>query len=77
MGGDSAAEDRARAMKDDDDADEWDKRIDNTGCAVENARMTDCYYEKKDWRACKAEMDAFRKCWAKHGNDQRTATKDV
>jgi hypothetical protein len=22
----------------------------------ENAKLTDCYYEKKDWRACKAEV---------------------
>jgi hypothetical protein len=24
--------------------------------ADENAKMTDCYYEKKDWRACKDEV---------------------
>lgn len=24
--------------------------------AEENAKMTDCYYEKKDWRACKDEV---------------------
>lgn len=22
----------------------------------ENAKLTDCYYEKKDWRLCKAEV---------------------
>jgi hypothetical protein len=22
----------------------------------ENARLTDCYWEKKDWRACKDEV---------------------
>jgi hypothetical protein len=22
----------------------------------ENAKMTDCYYEKKDWRVCKKEV---------------------
>ena len=22
----------------------------------ENAKMTDCYFEKKDWRACTAEV---------------------
>lgn len=53
-------------------ADEFrDKRIFSTGCAGilrannhqallipvdENANLTDCYYEKKDWRACKAEV---------------------
>lgn len=24
--------------------------------ADENAKLTDCYYEKKDWRACKDEV---------------------
>ena len=22
----------------------------------ENAKLTDCYFEKKDWRACKEEV---------------------
>lgn len=33
-----------------------EKRIFSTGCADENAKMTDCYFEKKDWRACAAEV---------------------
>ncbi|KAI0839937.1 hypothetical protein F5Y06DRAFT_18650 [Hypoxylon sp. FL0890] len=41
----------------DDEPDEWDKRIFSTGCADENMKLTDCYYEKKDWRACKKEVD--------------------
>lgn len=36
-----------------------DKRIFSTGCSVENAKMTDCYYEKKDWRACKNEVSGM------------------
>ncbi|EFX00068.1 mitochondrial genome maintenance protein mgm101 [Grosmannia clavigera kw1407] len=43
---------------DDDEPDEWDKRIFSTGCADENAKMTDCYFDKKDWRACKDETGA-------------------
>ncbi|KAF0637045.1 hypothetical protein NXS19_004993 [Fusarium pseudograminearum] len=62
--------------EDDDEPDEWDKRIFSTGCADENAKMTDCYFEKKDWRACTAEMEAFKQCWKVHNNDQRTSTKD-
>ncbi|KAK3332224.1 hypothetical protein B0T19DRAFT_439081 [Cercophora scortea] len=61
----------------DDEPDEWDKRIFSTGCADENAKMTDCYYEKKDWRACKDEMERFRRCWKEHGNAKRTDTKDA
>ncbi|KAF2687259.1 hypothetical protein K458DRAFT_296860 [Lentithecium fluviatile CBS 122367] len=65
------------AAVDDDEPDEWDKRIYSTGCADENMKLTDCYYEKKDWRACKKEMDIFRECWKKHDNDKRTAMKDA
>lgn len=28
--------------------------------ADENMRMTDCYYEKKDWRKCKDEVRRLR-----------------
>ncbi|PSN66720.1 hypothetical protein BS50DRAFT_634205 [Corynespora cassiicola Philippines] len=61
----------------DDEPDEWDKRIFSTGCADENMKLTDCYYEKKDWRACKKEMEVFRECWKRHGNDKRTGAKDA
>ncbi|KAK4452680.1 hypothetical protein QBC34DRAFT_377174 [Podospora aff. communis PSN243] len=61
----------------DDEPDEWDKRIFSTGCAEENTKLTDCYYEKKDWRLCKAEMERFRQCWKVQGNDERTDTKDA
>ena len=27
--------------------------------AEENAKMTDCYFEKKDWRACAGEVSLF------------------
>ncbi|KAL2366256.1 hypothetical protein RJZ56_000713 [Blastomyces dermatitidis] len=53
-----------------------DKRIFSTGCAAEQLKMNDCYYEKRDWRACKKEMEAFRECWKRHGNEQRTESKD-
>lgn len=39
-------------------------------------KMTDCYFETKDWRKCKDEMETFRRCWKSHGNDERTSTKD-
>ncbi|CAK7568294.1 MAG: hypothetical protein SEPTF4163_006281 [Sporothrix epigloea] len=69
--------DSAAAAADDDEPDEWDKRIFSTGCADENARLTDCYFEKKDWRACKDEMKKFRECWKAHNNNERTSAKDV
>ncbi|KAK3945735.1 hypothetical protein QBC46DRAFT_371523 [Diplogelasinospora grovesii] len=67
----------AAASQQDDEPDDWDKRIFSTGCADENAKLTDCYYEKKDWRLCKAEMEKFRACWKAQGNDVRTAMKDA
>ncbi|KAF2488057.1 hypothetical protein BDY17DRAFT_290186 [Neohortaea acidophila] len=67
-----------RAEDDDDDApDEWDKRIFSTGCSEENAKLNDCFREKKDWRACKDEMEAFKQCWKRQGNDDRTDSKNA
>ncbi|KAI0907087.1 hypothetical protein F4823DRAFT_565153 [Ustulina deusta] len=70
------AQQSASAPPTDDEPDEWDQRIFSTGCADENANLTDCYWVKKDWRACKQEMEIFRACWKKHNNDERTSTKD-
>ncbi|PLB48127.1 hypothetical protein P170DRAFT_437833 [Aspergillus steynii IBT 23096] len=64
-------------VDDDDEPDDWDKRIFSTGCAVEQDKMNDCYFAKKDWRSCKDEMEAFRECWKRQGNDQRTQTQDA
>ncbi|PPJ59916.1 hypothetical protein CBER1_08316 [Cercospora berteroae] len=57
--------------------DEWDKRIFSTGCSDENATLNDCFREKKDWRACKGEMEAFKQCWKRQGNEGRTDQKDA
>ncbi|KAI4831901.1 hypothetical protein E4T44_09504 [Aureobasidium sp. EXF-8845] len=77
----------ASAVVDDDEPDDWDKRIFSTGCSVkskwlrgtivENTRLNDCFFEKKDWRQCKSEMEEFKQCWKKQGNDQRTDQKNL
>ncbi|KAG9676127.1 hypothetical protein KCU87_g3085, partial [Aureobasidium melanogenum] len=102
----------ASAVVDDDEPDDWDKRIFSTGCSVENTRLNDCFFEKKDWRQCKTEvswseqpasglrslglwasvlgslvsqaytdhsqqMEEFKQCWKKQGNDRRTDQKNV
>ncbi|KAM0720870.1 hypothetical protein Q7P37_003155 [Cladosporium fusiforme] len=64
-------------VEDDDEPDEWDKRIFSTGCSEENTKLNDCFYEKKDWRACVDEMTAFKECWKRQGNDNRTEAKDA
>ncbi|TGZ84148.1 hypothetical protein EX30DRAFT_99958 [Ascodesmis nigricans] len=68
---------QSQVPEDDDEPDDWDKRIMATGCAEENERLRFCFVDKKDWRLCLAEMQAFRKCWDEHGNRQRTGMKDV
>jgi hypothetical protein len=61
---------------DDDKPDEWDQRIINTGCADENLKLQLCHYDTNDWRKCIPEMEAFRKCWDQHNNNERTLTVD-
>ncbi|RYC63784.1 hypothetical protein CHU98_g2433 [Xylaria longipes] len=73
---DDIAQQNPTAPLDDDEPDEWDKRIFSTGCADENANLTDCHWRKKDWRACTKEMEIFRACWKKNNNNERTSTKD-
>ncbi|KAL9624385.1 MAG: hypothetical protein Q9160_001347 [Pyrenula sp. 1 TL-2023] len=50
------AKDKTEQTEEDDEPDEWDKRIDKTGCAKEQLKMNDCYFDTKDWRACKDEV---------------------
>lgn len=40
-----------------------DQRIERSGCATENAKLQDCYYETHDWRKCTKEMMEFRECF--------------
>ncbi|DAA79017.1 TPA_exp: Uncharacterized protein A8136_2802 [Trichophyton benhamiae CBS 112371] len=52
----SGTEKRPQTVQvDDDEPDDWDKRIFSTGCADEQLKMNDCYYAKRDWRACSKE----------------------
>lgn len=61
---------------DDDEPDEWDQRILNTGCHPENLALQLCQADNGDWRKCALEMAAFRKCWDDNKNNQRTSTVD-
>lgn len=60
----------------DDEPDEWDQRILDTGCHKENLALTYCHADTGDWRKCAAEMKAFRDCWAANNNNERTQTVD-
>lgn len=67
----------ATAIEEEDEPDDWDKRIFSTGCAAENTKMNDCYFEKKDWRLCRKELESFKRCWKQQENDKRTEMKDT
>ncbi|CCK68721.1 Coa4p KNAG_0B02780 [Huiozyma naganishii CBS 8797] len=56
--------------------DDWDKRIDDTGCYVENMALQLCHAETGDWRQCMDDMARFRDCWEKNGNRERVSTVD-
>lgn len=43
--------------------DPYDVALAETGCASLNEAVILCYSETKDWRKCKKELDAFKKCY--------------
>ncbi|CAR30109.1 Cytochrome oxidase assembly factor 4 [Lachancea thermotolerans] len=59
-----------------DEEDVWDKRINDTGCYVENMALQLCHADTNDWRQCLGEMALFRKCWDQKGNRERVSTVD-
>jgi cytochrome c oxidase assembly factor 4 len=51
-------------LDDDDEEDPWITRIKKSGCYDQHVALQDCYYDTKDWRACREEMNLFRVCFA-------------
>ncbi|KAF8535828.1 hypothetical protein BDD12DRAFT_912547, partial [Trichophaea hybrida] len=43
-------------VEDEDEPDDWDKRIIDTGCSAENEKLRFCFVDRKDWRLCKTEV---------------------
>lgn len=72
-----ALEEYKELQQDSEEKDAWDKRIDDTGCYVENMALQLCHAETGDWRQCFGEMELFRKCWEQHGNKERVQTVDL
>lgn len=58
------------------DSEEWDRRIGATGCYVENMALQLCHADTGDWRQCLGEMQRFKECWSRQGNDKRVHTVD-
>ncbi|KAJ3035851.1 hypothetical protein HK097_004002 [Rhizophlyctis rosea] len=54
-----------------DEDDPYVARIKRSGCFNQHEALQDCYYVKRDWRACKEEMQAFRACFAKKQQEQQ------
>ncbi|ORX92993.1 hypothetical protein K493DRAFT_316244 [Basidiobolus meristosporus CBS 931.73] len=52
--------------EEEEEEDEYELRIKRTGCYEENEALQLCFYDTKDWRKCKDEMEKFRECWKKH-----------
>ena len=38
------------------------EKLSKIGCLEEHYKVQDCFFEKKDWRKCKPEVDEFKKC---------------
>ncbi|KAJ3069754.1 hypothetical protein HDU98_007193 [Podochytrium sp. JEL0797] len=49
-----------------DEQDEYNLRIQRTGCFPQHNALLDCHYASKDWRKCTSQMAAFRKCFERH-----------
>ncbi|OAD03073.1 hypothetical protein MUCCIDRAFT_134303, partial [Mucor lusitanicus CBS 277.49] len=51
------------------DDDPYNARIEKTGCYQENEDLQLCFFDTKDWRKCKKEMQAFRACFIRNTNN--------
>ncbi|KAI8096522.1 uncharacterized protein BX664DRAFT_324180 [Halteromyces radiatus] len=56
-------------QQEDMDDDPYNARIEKTGCAQENEDLQLCFYDKRDWRLCKEEMQRFRQCFIANANN--------
>ena len=53
-----------------DDTDEFQARIDETGCSKENELVQECYFKHHDWRKCQDELKLFQACFQRINNEQ-------
>ncbi|CCE61387.1 hypothetical protein TPHA_0A03090 [Tetrapisispora phaffii CBS 4417] len=68
---------QSAGQDDQDEEEEWDERIEKSGCFVENMALQLCHADTGDWRQCLGEMQSFKDCWNKNGNNERVNTVDV
>lgn len=46
--------------------DEYEERINRTGCKDSNDKVLQCYSKYKDWRLCSEEVKEMRLCFSKY-----------
>ncbi|KAI9205418.1 uncharacterized protein BJ171DRAFT_412547, partial [Polychytrium aggregatum] len=51
---------------DNDDEDPYITRIKRSGCYDEHIALQDCHWDTKDWRLCRQQMSAFKRCMSNH-----------
>jgi cytochrome c oxidase assembly factor 4 len=56
-------------QEEEEEDDPYNARIERTGCYQENEDLQLCFFDKKDWRLCKDEMQKFRDCFTKNKNN--------
>lgn len=47
-----------------DEEDVYERLVEKSPCAQFHFKLQECYSEHGDWRRCRGEMEAFRKCMA-------------
>ncbi|KAJ3017713.1 hypothetical protein HKX48_003405 [Thoreauomyces humboldtii] len=69
----SASTSQTLGDDEEEEEDPYITRIKRSGCFPQHEALQDCHFEKKDWRACKAEMTAFRKCYEQQQRKESTS----
>ncbi len=59
-----AAKQPPREDEDDGDMDPVDRMLKKAGCLDLHYKVQECMVDHKDWRKCKDEVQAFKKCVA-------------
>jgi cytochrome c oxidase assembly factor 4 len=52
-------------------------KLTRIGCIEEHYKVQDCYYESRDWRKCKNEVEAFRNCLQTKKQQNENVSKNI
>ena len=62
------------AVKVEEVPDEFEVRIQKTGCSKYNELVQECYFKHHDWRKCQSELKAFQECFRRINQNQSKET---